>query len=78
MRTKAKKKTALAELEKLTGGHLSLGEILESIRRCEETSQTDFADKTGISRSHLCDIEKGSEALTFDRDFTRYGLIALG
>jgi DNA-binding XRE family transcriptional regulator len=26
---------------------------------CDEISQTDFAKKLGVSKAHLCDIEKG-------------------
>jgi transcriptional regulator with XRE-family HTH domain len=32
---------------------------LESLRKCDEIAQVDFARKLGISKAHLCDLEKG-------------------
>lgn len=58
MRTK-KKSAAMKFLESLTGGALTFGELLESTRRCKGMSQVDLARKMGVSRSRLCDIEKG-------------------
>ena len=43
-------------LKKLTGTSLTFGEMLEAFRQSEDLSQTDFAKKIGISKSHLCDI----------------------
>lgn len=40
-------------------GSLSLGKLLWSIRKGEELPQEKFAKKLGISKTHLCDIEKG-------------------
>jgi len=40
-------------------GPLSLGVFLESIRLGEEMNQVEFAKKLRISKSHICDIEKG-------------------
>ena len=54
-----KKSAATRFLEDLAGGPLTLGRYLRSIREGEEMSQVDFAEKLGISKSHLCDIEKG-------------------
>jgi len=51
-------------LEGLAGGPLTLSDLLLSIREGEGTSQTDFAAKLGISKSHLCDIEKGRKAVS--------------
>ena len=39
-------------------GALSLGALMEAIRQGEELSQVEFAAQLGISKSHLCDIEK--------------------
>lgn len=59
-----KKSKAMALLEELMGGPLTLGGTLQSIRQGEEMSQTDFAQRLDISRSHLCDIEKGRKAVS--------------
>lgn len=59
MITKKKKSDAVKFLEKLTGGPLTIGNLIESIRLGEDISQTKFAAKLGVSKSYLCDIEKG-------------------
>jgi antitoxin HigA-1 len=59
MTTRAKPVEAMAFLEKLSGGPLTFAKLLWSIRLSDEIIQTDFARKLGISRAHLCDIEKG-------------------
>ena len=58
--------TRLAQpfLEELMGGPLTFGRMLESHRLCDEVSQTAYAAKLGISRSHLNDIEKGRKAVS--------------
>lgn len=43
--------------------------MLSSIRLCDEESQTDFAKKLGISRAHLCNIEKGRRTVNFARAY---------
>ena len=48
---------AMTYLEHLSGGPLTLGKLIHSIRMCDEISQVEFANKLGISRQHLCDIE---------------------
>lgn len=48
---------AMTYLEQLSGGPLTFGKLIHSIRRCDEISQVEFANKLGISRQHLCDIE---------------------
>ncbi|MEM9243735.1 MAG: helix-turn-helix domain-containing protein [Pseudomonadota bacterium] len=53
---KRSKKT-MRTLEKITRGKLTMGKMLLAIRQCEEASQAEFADKLGISRQRLCDIE---------------------
>ena len=65
MSTKASK--AMAFLEELTGGPLTLGGLLRSIRCGEEESQVSFAKKLGVTRSHLCDIEKGRKLVGPER-----------
>src|SRR3989344_3874314 len=56
-----KKKTSAAAkfLEKITGGKLTLGKLLQSIRQSEEMSQVEFAKLLSVSRQYLCDIEHG-------------------
>ena len=64
MSIRNQKSNAMAFLEELTGGPLTLGRALAAIRLGEEVSQTEFARILGISRSHLCDIEKGRKAVS--------------
>lgn len=49
---------AKAFLEELDGP-LTFGEAIHSIRVCDEETQEHFAARLGISKQHLCDIEKG-------------------
>lgn len=50
-------KNSLKAIEKITRTKLTLGKLLWSIRQAEEISLTDFAEKLGIAKQHLCDIE---------------------
>jgi len=54
-------------LERLTGGRLTLAEALFSIRSGEGWSQAEMGRRLGISRAHLCDIEKGRRTVSPDR-----------
>ncbi|MEN9578743.1 MAG: hypothetical protein RJA70_1752 [Pseudomonadota bacterium] len=54
-------------LEKLMGGPLSLGGALSAIRETEELSLAVFAERLGVSRSHLSDIEHGRRAVSPER-----------
>lgn len=63
----AKKSKAIKLLEKFSGSPLTFPELLSSIRLGEEMSYADFAAQLGISRSHLCDIEKGRKAVSLER-----------
>ena len=67
MAIKRKKSAAMRFLEDITGGPLSLGKFLQSIRLGEELSQVEFAGQLGISKSHLCDIEKGRKLVSPER-----------
>jgi len=58
---------AMAFLEDVTGGPLTLGALLLSIRLGDGVSQTDFARTLKISRSHLCDLEKGRKTVSPQR-----------
>jgi transcriptional regulator with XRE-family HTH domain len=62
-----KKSAAVRLLEKLSGGPLTLGRAIEAARKCEELSQDACARRLGISKSHLCDIEKGRKSVSPER-----------
>lgn len=64
---KEKKSAAVRFLERIAGGPLTFGGMLESIRKCEEISQAEFARTLGISRAHLCDIEHGRKSVSLAR-----------
>ena len=52
--------------EFLTGivGKLTFGKLLRATRLSDDQSQPEFADKIGISKQHLCDIEKGRKIVS--------------
>lgn len=54
-------------LEKLNGGPLTFGRMIESLRQCDEISQVDLAKRVKISRAQLCDIEKGRRLVSPER-----------
>ena len=54
-------------LAKIRGGPLTFGRMIESIRLSDEISQVELAKRLGISRAHLCDIEKGRRLATPQR-----------
>ena len=56
-----------AALEAILGGPLTLGMALESLRRGDEMSQTEFARKLGLTSQKLCDIEKGRRHVSPER-----------
>lgn len=64
---KKRKSASMKFLEDITGGPLSLGKFLQSIRLGEEMSQVEFSEQLGISKSHLCDIEKGRKLVSPER-----------
>jgi transcriptional regulator with XRE-family HTH domain len=66
-KAKQKKSDAMKLLEKLSGGTLTLGRAIESVRKCEELSQDACAKRLGISKSHLCDVEKGRKTVSPER-----------
>jgi transcriptional regulator with XRE-family HTH domain len=63
MNTK-KKSEAMHFLEKLTGGPLTMGELLRALRKSEAQTQEEFASLLEVSKQHLCDIEKGRKSVT--------------
>jgi len=54
-------------LERISHGPLTLGRAIESIRKSEEPSQDECARKLGVSKSHLCDVEKGWKIVSPER-----------
>ena len=44
-----------------------MGGLIEAMRQAEVTSQVAFAQKLGISKQHLCDIEKGRKFVSPER-----------
>ena len=66
-KTASRQSSAMQFLENLTGGRLTIAEILKTLRECDEVSQKDFATQLGISKQNLCDIEKGRKAVTPSR-----------
>ena len=62
-----KKRDAMKLLEKLAGGPLTLGRAIGSIRKGEELTLDECAKKLGVSRSHLCDVEKGRKTVSPER-----------
>ena len=62
-----RKSSAKKFLEKLRGGPLSFGKMIESIRLADEISQVELARKMKISRAHLCDVEKGRRSISVER-----------
>jgi transcriptional regulator with XRE-family HTH domain len=62
-------KKTIKYIENLTGSKLTLGQLINSIRIGEEMTQVDFADLLGISKSHLCDIEKGRKLVSVERAY---------
>ena len=66
-KAKAKKSDAMKTLEKIAGGPLTLARALESIRKGQELSQDECAKKLGVSKSHLCDVEKGRKVVSPER-----------
>ena len=61
------KSEAMKHLEKISGQSLSFGSFIEAIREGEGESQVEFAKRLKISRSHLCDIEKGRKSVSAAR-----------
>jgi len=66
-KAKEKKSEAMRLLEKLAGGPLTLGRAIESVRKSEELSQDECAKKLGVSKSYLCDVEKGRKTVSPER-----------
>ena len=66
-KAKAVKSAAMKLMEELSGGPLTLGLAIESLRKGEALSQEACAKRLKISRSHLCDVEKGRKLVSPER-----------
>jgi transcriptional regulator with XRE-family HTH domain len=65
--TSKRKSEAMRFLESRTGGPLTFGAFLEAIRVGDEQTQASFAEQLGVSRQHLCDMEKGRRLPSIER-----------
>ena len=54
-------------LDELVGAPLTLGSLIQAIRQADEIPQNELARRLGISKSHLCDIEKGRKSVAPER-----------
>ena len=66
-KAKRKRSEAMKLLEEISGGPLTLGRAIESIRKVQELSQDECAGNLGVSKSHLCDVEKGRKTVSPER-----------
>jgi transcriptional regulator with XRE-family HTH domain len=64
---KTGKSSATRFLEDVAGRPLTFGSLMEAIRAGEGLTQAEFARQLGLSRSHLCDIEKGQKTASLTR-----------
>ncbi|WP_192483635.1 MULTISPECIES: helix-turn-helix domain-containing protein [Cysteiniphilum] len=53
-------------MDELLGDELSIGEAIHTIRVTEydDLKQSEFADKIGVSRSYLCDLEHNRKSIS--------------
>ena len=54
-------------LASLTGGPLTFGQLLASLRQADETGLAAFAATLGISRQHLHQLETGQKSVSPER-----------
>lgn len=59
--------SAIKLLERLTGGPLTFGKMLQAVREGDELTLEAFAKRLGVSRQNLCDIEKGRKGVSPER-----------
>ncbi len=60
---KSKSYDALKEISQLQD-QVSFGELIRSMRLCDEISQGELAGRLGISKQHLSSIENGRKAVS--------------
>lgn len=63
----ARKASDTKYLKKLMGGPLTFGGAISAIRESAGESLSKFAEKLGISRTHLSDIEHGRRSVSLER-----------
>ena len=61
-----RKSKAIKLLEEIAGP-LTFGRLVESIRKNNELTLQACAAKLGVSRAHLCDVEKGRRTVSPER-----------
>ncbi|MCW5969715.1 MAG: helix-turn-helix transcriptional regulator [Blastocatellales bacterium] len=66
-KAKPDRQSASAFLSTLMQGPLTFGGALSALRESDGLSLSEFAELLGISRSHLCDIERGRRAVSPER-----------
>jgi antitoxin HigA-1 len=59
--------SAIKLMERLTGGPLTFGKMLQAVREGDELTLEAFAKRLGVSRQNLCDIEKGRKGVSPER-----------
>lgn len=55
---------SLLVLEEISNKKLTIGNLLWAIREGEEMTSVAFAEKLGVSRQYLCDLEHGRRAVS--------------
>ena len=65
-RTRGQEKTA-DYLETLMGEPLTLGGAMSALRESEGESLSQFAERLGVTRMHLSDIEHGRRSVSLER-----------
>lgn len=61
-----KKSDTMDFLDELVG-ELTFGGLIKAMRQADEMSQVEFARKLGVSKQHLCDIEKRRKFVSPER-----------
>lgn len=64
---KERKSETVKYLEKLRGEPLSFGGLLRSVRESDGYTLEGLAKRFEVSRSHLCDVEKGRRRVSAER-----------
>jgi putative transcriptional regulator len=60
------KTTAEKQLEKLRGGPLTFGGMIKAYRMREDLTQEQLAEKLGIKKAHISNLENDRESVTVD------------
>lgn len=59
-----KNQEVLSFLEKVSGKPLTLGAFITAIREGEEFTQIEMAEKLGVSKQYVCDLEHGRNTVS--------------